>query len=218
MPDVQTNGHVTLDERRNVYVSASGQEYLRVTRILEMVGLRKLPSVSEAVLAYAAERGQVAHDAIALDLEGDLVESSVHDEVRPYLEAARAWIAANGFRPEPGWIERRLAHAELRFAGKLDLLGRIGDDLWIVDWKTVGGAIEDDVGVQLAAYELLARAQGRKGRIRRVAVRLGKDGTPRPRIFDHPGDLADFMAALRIAWRIAAREGEGGSRGGTERG
>lgn len=108
-----------------------------------------------------------------------------------YLPAYRAFKARTGFQ---GFCyECVMFHPVLRFGGTFDVIGECGDEIWLVDLKS--GVLPELVPVQLSAYEMLIRngvplhgdhagfdwvkqivLQGER-KIRRVAVRLTKDGT-----------------------------------------
>ncbi len=77
---------VRFAESRHRYIDEeSGKEYPGTTWILRKAGLLpETPPPKEAL-----ERGTRVHLAIRYDLEGDLDESSVADQDRQYLEAAR---------------------------------------------------------------------------------------------------------------------------------
>ena len=90
-----------------------------VTEVLREAGMLTDHSRTDP---FYAERGTLVHEAIALDLRGELDEESVDQEIRPYLESAR------------------MAYRQIDLTG-----GR-----YLVDWKS--GAIEPGHRAQIAAY------------------------------------------------------------------
>lgn len=177
-----------------------GVEIPSVTQVLESVGLIDYSHIPPLTRQMALERGRAVHEAIALDLDGDLDEESADEAgVLGYVEAARAARAAIGVLVADGW-EQRVYHERWRYAGTLDL--RAGNVL--VDWKT--NQAEYWVRFQLAAYaaciaQVDARTHWGAGLIKRVCAELHDDRTftlfefGSETIFD---DLQTFLAALRI--------------------
>lgn len=178
----------------------AGAELPSVTTVLESVGLIDYSHIPWPTRQMALERGRAVHEAIALDLEGDLDEESADEAgVLGYVQAARAARAELGVLVPDAW-EQRVYHERWRYAGTLDL--RAGKVL--IDWKT--NQAEHWVRFQLAAYAAcIAQADGRThwgaGLIRRVCVELHEDATfslfefGSESLFD---DLQTFLAALRI--------------------
>ncbi len=166
-----------------------------VTQILQASGIIDTTWFTEE----AAWRGSVVHECCQLDDEGDLDEGTVPEEAKGYLDAWRlfkAQVPMNFIA-----IEQPLCSG--LYAGTPDR-----DAEWaVVDIKT--GAILPWVGLQLAAYVDLVRANGPDvGGPRsfdRYAVRLGKDGRYNVQHFavrDYRNDLGIFRAALSIYyWR-----------------
>lgn len=87
---------------------------LRVTEALKLAGLIDTEWLTEE----GALRGTAAHAATALDDRQDLVEESVHPEVRPLLESWRL------FRRQTGLVvlhvELEVEHRAMGYAGRLD--------------------------------------------------------------------------------------------------
>lgn len=190
---------LTFDPATHSY-QIDGIEVPSVTQVLESVGLIDYSYIPWATRQMALERGRAVHDAIALDLEGDLDEESADEAgVLPYIQAARTARAAFGVLVPDAW-EQRVYHPRWLYAGTLDL--RCGDLL--VDWKTNQAGYW--VRYQLAAYAAcIAQVDGRThwgaAMIRRVCVELHGDGTFT--LFEFGGeslfdDLQTFLAALRI--------------------
>jgi hypothetical protein len=175
-----------------------------VTQILEAVGLIDYSHIPWPTRQMALERGRAVHEAIALDLAGDLDEESADEiGILGYVLAARDARGALGVLV-PQAVEERVYHPKLDYAGTLDL--RSGNIL--VDWKT--NHAEYWVRFQLAAYAACLASAGKESAIhwggalvRRICVELHEDGTYR--LLEMPveswlEDFETFRAALRI-WR-----------------
>lgn len=106
------------------------RELPSITKILSKLGLTKS---YEGVSPYYAERGVAVHAAIALDLENNLDEDSLDPQIRPFLEAFRAFRGETGFKVEA--CEKIVYSENLGYAGRIDWLGTIGDKTWLIDGK-----------------------------------------------------------------------------------
>lgn len=136
---------------------------------------------------YARERGTLVHRIIHWYCEGTLDECTIDDVLLPYFNA---WLA---FETDTGFIstetERPLASDLWRFAGTPDHIGMLNGRESVIDAKT--GAIYPHVGLQLAAYEVLA---GRP--LRRFGLQLKEDGRYSLKEFKDRQDAQIFKAAL----------------------
>ena len=128
------------------------------------LGVKRLPSVSEIMkpltevalssvpqrqLEFARDRGIKVHQAIEDYIKFDIFD----EEVGNYLDQFILMLVENDLQV----IESELRLTDSEYAGTLDLIvkdkqGRLG----IIDTKTTY-SIAKYVGVQLAAYELLAK-------------------------------------------------------------
>ncbi len=107
-------------------------------------------SIDPDVLDNAAERGAIVHLAVELDCQGTLDEDTVDDEIWPYVEAWRDFVSDTGFLP----LANELTFYEpcSDYAGTLDMIGLIGDQLTILDLKTGSVGLKAWHKYQLAAY------------------------------------------------------------------
>lgn len=177
------------------------EELVATSRVIEAAGLVELRGTADQ-LAYARDRGTAVHVCTELDDLDDLDESTVVDEVKPYLEAWRKFRRDSGFVPEH--IEVRTYHPRLRYAGTIDRIGTMRRHRALIDLKT--GAQRRATGVQLSAYVEAAAAHGMvRTDIKRYGCYLQPDGTYQLVPYTAPGDLLAFLAALQIwKWRNAA--------------
>jgi hypothetical protein len=161
-----------------------------VTTILKP--LNDFSRIDPAVLAAAAARGTAAHLATELDDEGDLDEASVHETVRPYLDAWRL------FKRDTGAVvissEQRVFHSFHKYAGTLDRVLSIDGDKYLIDLKT-SVQISPATGPQTSAY---LAALGDATVIRRGVVQLKADGSYKFVKLGDPNDLAVFLSCLTV--------------------
>ncbi|PWT73659.1 MAG: hypothetical protein C5B59_12765 [Bacteroidetes bacterium] len=107
-----------------------------------------IASKSETTLAF----GSKMHDAYEKLLNG--VSLNLRDDYRStkekkHIASMVAW--ARTFRPEVIQTECTVASKELKYAGTLDLLCKINNELWIIDFKTSAG-IYSSYHWQVEAY------------------------------------------------------------------
>lgn len=182
--------------------SAAGRDFPSVSRILRPLWAYSA-AIPSGILAQKAAIGSAAHKAAELHDGGRLDPRSVHEAVRPYLDA---WIKFRAEKPfEPAHSELRVWHPALGFAGTLDVLGHMAGAPALIDLKCTA-AIMPGVGPQTAAYREatiaspdipeeireLARAA------RRWCVQLRPDGSYRLEPQDDPNDWRVFLALLTL--------------------
>lgn len=170
-----------------------------VTEVLRLTGLDDWSGIDPDVLAAAAERGTIVHQACELVDAGDLDLESLDDAVRGYVDAYRLWKRESGWQVDQ--VELALVSRRGRYAGRLDRICRIPGRQWpaLVDLKT--GVETAATPLQTAGYaDLYTEHHG--GTVSRHALYLRADGSYR--LVDHqdPHDRHDFGAAVRVAHRI----------------
>lgn len=169
---------------------------LRVTEALKLAGLIDTEWLNEE----GALRGRAAHAACALDDLGDLVEGSVHEDVRPLLESWRA------FRRQTGLVvlavELEVVHTAMGYAGRLDRIVQFPDRPrpTVLDLKS--GASAPWHRVQTAGYALAWGQREGGGALlpERCCLYLQADGSP-GRFSPHKDrrDFDLFRAAVTLA-------------------
>lgn len=141
------------DPEAHAYAHA-GRRLVSVTQVLDRAGMVE---GTEWFTEESRERGRAVHAAIHYYDEGDLDEESLHEKIRPYLDAYKAWLADT--RATTFGSEIALADTERGYAGTLDRLcwmgAVLGKDLALLDFKS--GAPCAAHSVQLAAYNQLVR-------------------------------------------------------------
>jgi len=189
---------LTLDEATHVY-RLNGRVLRSVTQV---IGTILVPGGYNPDDFYR-ERGSAAHLACRLHAEGRLDESTIDENVRPYLDAYKRFLRETGFRPIQ--CEVSFANEAFGFAGTPDQEGNWGclEGAWtIIDLKS--GNIPSWTGIQLAGYCV---GRGQEYRPKRIAVRLQSDGGFK--LIEYPlrdlsRDTNVFLAALAVYnWRKA---------------
>ncbi len=165
--------------------------------------LKALPSpylhVDPDVLEQAAEIGRAVHWIIEHEVLGDLEEALVDFHLLPYLDQWRDFRRTSGF--EVYLSEARVYSERYRYAGTLDLFGRLNGRKVLIDAKRTA-AVPRSAGPQTAGYENALRELrpdliGKDEPVDRFALHLTpKRWTLVP--FKEPGDLRVFLSALTI--------------------
>lgn len=161
-----------------------------VTTIL--LPLMDFSRIDPEVLAAKAALGTAVHVATELSDADDLVEDSVHDSVRPYLDAWRKFRSDTG--AEILSAEQQVFHPLHRYAGTLDRVLKLDGLKYLTDIKS-SAEIPASAGPQTAAY---LSALGDASVIRRAVVQLKPDGAYRFHKLEDPNDMAVFISCLTI--------------------
>ena len=167
-----------------------------VTQILQGAGLTDFSAVPAERLETARKFGNAVHLALELSDKEKLDTDSLDPALEPYLTG---WET---FRQEYGLsftaIETQLYSSAYRFAGTIDRIGgwRIDDSPLLIDIKS--GVETPAVAIQLAAYSILAKENGIKGNIKRLAVYLNGKGTYSVKEYKDKNDMNIFLAALSV--------------------
>lgn len=180
---------LTFDEASHTY-RHGGKVVPGVTSILRP--LVDFSGIRREVLEAKADLGRRVHLACQLHDEDDLDESSVQEDVAPYLQAYRQFLTETG--AEIVMNEARVFSGIYGYAGTLDRVLRIPQGHFLVDLKTCI-ATPSTTGPQTAAY---LRALSDTNVTRRAALRLRPDGTYRLDELTDPNDWATFLACLTV--------------------
>lgn len=186
---------LTFDQDSHTYRFA-GLVVPSVTQILRP--MMDLDHVEPDLLRRASAFGTAVHMACELDDNQQLDESALDANLMPYLAGWRKFCREHGCTWD--WIESRVYHPTMRYAGTLDRHGFVDGFRAVVDIKS-GTSLYASVGPQLAAYAH-AHAQGisqpaMASVYRRYAVRLYPDGYELKQYTD-PTDWATFASLVTL--------------------
>lgn len=180
---------LTFDETRHEY-AFMGARVPGVTELLRP--LVDFSMVPPAILEAKCDLGRRVHLACQLDDEDDLEESSVEEDVEPYLVAWRAFLRDSGAIVVLN--EQRVFEPMFGYAGTLDNVLLLNGQKYLVDKKT-SISTPMSAGPQTAAY---MRALGDLSITRRAAVRLRPDGTYRFDELTGHDDWPCFLSCLTL--------------------
>jgi hypothetical protein len=197
--------HVHLDAATHTYFDAAGNEIPGVTNTLKGARIVDYSMIPQEVLQAAAWRGTLVHRALHWWVLGTLDTETLDPVIAGYVAAGIRFLEESRFLVAN--VEQMIYDPIHGYAGTFDLDGLIGDELWLVDYKT--GLILPGHALQLAAY-LNCRRSPR--RYHYAVVKLNSDGTYRVHEAGRSGvlrhanyqcDLEIFLAALACAkWRL----------------
>ena len=167
-----------------------------VTDLLKNAGLlRGIEFVSEEALW----RGKVVHEICRLINKKTLDENSLQPETRPYADAYQLFLSETGF--EPHMWELMLYHPTFNFCGQFDVLGRVGNEWWLLDFKSALScrSIGKWVGYQLALYHILIMQYFPEIKnIRRFGLKLMKTGKYNLVPFSDASDYVMGLACINV--------------------
>lgn len=141
-----------------------------------------------------ADRGHAIHTAFeSLALTGGLPDTSTMPvQWRPWLQgAARMWLAT---RPEAVAVEHMVCHRDLGYAGRPDLVCRLGGALTLLDYKTNKGKVYDSAHYQTRLYEMARRSMGLEP-VDRILI-VGIDDTGSYQLVECEATEEDALALL----------------------
>lgn len=179
--------NVAFDPANHAY-TVDGKRWPSVTQLL-----REFQLVDDTWFTpEAAERGTFVAKAVALDIANNLDESTLDDELRGYVEAARR------FRHETAFLvrgcEEVVSCPAYKFAGRIDLRGFFAGAAFLrpalLDMKT--GAFAPWMHIQTALYAMCFPTPHETG-----IVLLRDDGTYRLHMDPAP------QAAREVARAVA---------------
>lgn len=151
------DGVIYNEENREAH-SVDGQRLVGVTTALRLAGkAASFENVKPDVLAYKASQGKAAHYAAHAFDDGDLVESSVADIIRPRLNAWRSFRRERRF--EPRCLETVVVSREFGFLGRLDRFGRADRLRQVLADMKIGDPDAARTDLQLALYEIALREE-----------------------------------------------------------
>lgn len=157
MPDYYTTKDPESFKKAHGYVIGDVW-YPRVTSILNIKAKPALYrfyaeldnfAAGEAIKRKSADEGTRVHEAAEAILVGK--EPDVADDIRPAVDAFRAFIKERNIQADADWIERQVVNQNERYAGTIDAVALIDGKLGLLDIKT-SQAIYRDYTLQLAAY------------------------------------------------------------------
>lgn len=183
------NDMLSFDEASHTY-RFSGRVVPGVTSVLKP--LQDFSGIPPAVLAAKADLGRRVHFACQLHDEDDLDESSVQEDVAPYLAAYRRFLLESGAVILEN--ERKVFERSLMYAGTIDRVLRINQEVMLVDLKT-SISTPLSAGPQTAAYK---RALNDVRVTSRAALRLKPDGSYRLDALNDANDFSVFIACLTL--------------------
>ncbi|GAA4981166.1 hypothetical protein [Actinopolymorpha pittospori] len=112
--------------------------------------------------ARAAEVGTEVHDVFEGMARGE-APRRLHPDIKVYADHFQSFLAE--FEPEFVFMEETVWSEKHSYAGSFDVLGRIGGELVIGDWKTTRSGVHEEVALQLSAYrhaDYIIRPDGSK--------------------------------------------------------
>lgn len=176
------------------------------TQVAKSIG-EKFPEFDQARKAATSSRDSAAKSGISIHgIIEDLVkkailetsgyiEASTHEE--PQVQEFLNW--ANGNQIQFLMSEQRLYSKTLWLAGTMDLLFKMGGEVYVGDIKTTGGIYDRTPFMQEAGYEIMLNERYPDLQITgRCVIRIGKTGGLDVKYSTSPLDKEGFLAAFTL--------------------
>jgi hypothetical protein len=199
--------------RRNGYYYIDGHKYISVTTVLQVLAKPALirwsakqaacialedPSLSEdgvlakvwAIKDTAANRGSLVHSFISSMETGKSLPANIQGYANAYenfMKTTNASIISS---------EQMVYSGKYKYAGTLDAIARIGNKIWILDFKTSKN-VYNEYGLQLCAYKQAVEEQGKK--IDSMAI-VHLKNTGKFSFLEFNDDFKVFLHALEL-WK-----------------
>lgn len=181
-------------------------------RQLALVGrddlVHHLARVPNSTRNAAAAKGTLVHDLGERVVHGqevtaeDIPAGVDADKTLAYVRSYAAWL--DRFTVVPVFTECIVAHRRHRYAGKFDLIARLGTETWLLDLKTSKG-VYGEVSLQCAAYAKAQFAVTPEGqtidmpRIDRIGVvHCTTESTQLYDLGDQAPAFEEFLGALTV--------------------
>ena len=149
----------------------------------------------------AADIGTQAHEAIERYFHGEepIIDGMAKGAIDAYQNAMK-WLEQTKIEIVPELQEVQLVSPTYKFGGTPDAIGRIGDELVLLDWKTSNSVYQDYL-IQLAAYRHLVEDGVRVDTGELLGIKLSGGAYLCRFSKDFPDFGAHYYGELDSAWR-----------------
>ena len=154
--------------QHTVYKTSDGERLPGVTTVINELGWNKNMLIAwsrrealagndpDKIKNEAAKPGTLTHSFIERHIKGEKVDTS--DFTENQIELAKNSYFAfveweRAMKPNYLGTEIQLVSEKYRFGGTADMIGEIGGELVLADWKTSKG-IYPEMTIQIAAYKI----------------------------------------------------------------
>lgn len=148
---------LNFDEPNHVY-SLNGIKVPSVTQILSPISKTIYEEINIQTLMAKAYLGSKVHKLIERHLKYNFAKPNdlTEDYFEQYLlfeeNLAKTYKVENLHNEFKGFYKSD----NMTFAGTIDNIRKIGDEIWLIDWKTVANPIDLLLALQLYGYKLIA--------------------------------------------------------------
>lgn len=164
-----------------------------VSEILEAGGFTDFSHVPDSILIPAQKFGKAGHAACHLDNLDGLDENTLSKPLKPYLASWRKFKA--DYKAIIIISEAKVYSNKWGFAGTLDNIVKIKDELILIDLKT-SSSMQAATELQTAAYKIAFEEQEGLKISKRWGVQLCDTGIPIIHKYNERTDEATFKGAI----------------------
>ncbi len=186
---------ITVPEMKELQFSDDGHVYRldgveipSVTTVMKPLSRHEYRAVDTHTLDVAAQRGTAVHAAIENFIKYGIDDAA--PEHRGYMDGFLEWWELK--KPVVVGSEIKVYHKLFGYAGTVDLIAWVDNELNLIDYKTTSRLIDKNCRVQLEAYSQALESHGIKVSKKRI-LHLGKDGK-----WKDP----EYAAKDAEAWRV----------------
>jgi len=192
----------TFDAALHAYY-VDGRRVPSVTGVLAAVGISTdFSRINQAVLEHKRQLGAALHACLDYQHDDDLDETTVDEEVRPLLDSYKLFMTDTGFKALDHELRRWPELNGMRYGMTADVIGAMGGEPWLIDFKTSAGAPSPGWAIQLAGYEAgLQRPVIPPFRWRRMSLQLLPEGRYYKKEWTDPLDRQEWISALYLVYR-----------------
>ena len=162
---------LVFDDGPHIY-RLNGTTIPSVTTIMKPLQAVEYGGIDTSTLNKAADKGTAVHNSIE-----NYIKFGIEDVPSAYEGYFQAYLKfEKDYNPQIIGSESRVYHKLFKYAGTADLSAYIGEQLYLIDFKTTYALIDMLVSVQLEAYAKAFESHGIKydGK---AALQLKKDGS-----------------------------------------
>jgi len=166
------------------------------SEIAKVMGIFDFSNVPEYILETARNFGDAAHYAMRLwDLK-DLDESTLHEDLKPCLEAYKQALKDNHIEIIKEYIEQPICSLIYRYGITPDRICLVKDELSILELKFVS-VLQSGVALQTAAQKLAANEFYKTKVKRRFVLQITREGEAKPlKEYKEKGDENAWLCFL----------------------
>lgn len=150
---------LTFEEIDHIY-KYQNKRIPSVTQIISPISKVVYENINIQTLTAKSRLGSKVHKQIERKLKFDYAnpDDTIEDYFNNYLAFENDLRANNNVENLHNEFKGIYASHEMTFAGTIDNIRKVNDELWLIDWKTVANPIDLLLSLQMYGYKLIAES------------------------------------------------------------